>query len=81
MSEDTGRQGCYESWVELTGVPKSWAIMKRFQKDSERLVNELREPTLTTESRIDEKGVRTGMRGAIRGHVITQECHGAPRAD
>ena len=67
--------------MELTGVPKSWAIMKRFQKDSERLVNELRELTLTTESRIDENGVRTGMRGAIRGHVITQECHGAPRAD
>ena len=67
--------------MELTGVPKSWAITKGFQKDIERLVNELREPTLTTESRIDGNGVRTGMRGAVRGHVITQECHGAPRAD
>ena len=67
--------------MELTGVPKSWAITKGFQKDSERPVNELREPTLTAESRIDGNGVRTGMRGAVRGHVITQECHGAPRAD
>ena len=67
--------------MELTGVPKSWAITKGFQKDSERLVNELRGPTHTAKSRIDGNRVRTGIRGAIRGHVITQERHGAPRPD
>ena len=67
--------------MELTDVPKSWAITKGFQKDSERLVNELREPTLKAKSRIDGNRVRTGIRGAVRGYVITQECRGAPWAD